>query len=271
VVARIDVAEPADVGRHRLVVPAIAAEQEFLQRQTPRGVDEEFLDPRLAVGKPVAEKCEVAGEALVVRNPVVGLRVHCIVDRHAQARAEAPVGGDHSVAAPIGQDGVVARHVAPERIVDVGGHRVERCRGVHIPEDDCAVRSAQLGDGALQLAVEHTDAAEFYDHVGVRGGLQRPLHRVDGGLEDGDLRPFRVVDVAVRLALEGVGFVKGELVTARGERLQQAAVIGGGAVPIGGDEARTEKGETHQTAFRRVSVFAAGASDATMPRSWSTR
>ena len=69
VVGGVDVAEVAHVGRHRLVVPAAAAEQEAPLRQQRRRAQEELLDPRLAVRQPVAEEAEVAVEARIGRRP----------------------------------------------------------------------------------------------------------------------------------------------------------------------------------------------------------
>ena len=58
-----DMAEPDDVGRAMLVVPAGAAEQEALRRQRSGRPQEEFLDARLPVGQPVAEKSQIGSDS----------------------------------------------------------------------------------------------------------------------------------------------------------------------------------------------------------------
>ncbi len=58
-------------------------------------------------------------------------------------------------------------------------------------------------------------------------------------------RPVRRLDIAVLLPVEGVGFVEGDAVAAPGEVAQQAAIVGGGAVPVGGQQARSVEGDLH--------------------------
>ena len=77
-----------------------------------------------------------------------------------------------------------------------------------------------------------------------------------GGIDD-DARPVGVGDVAVLLALVGVGLVEGDLVAARGECADDPAVVGGRAVPVGGDQARAEEGDIqsrHQRASRKSGI-----------------
>ena len=90
VVARVDVADVAHVRRHRLVVPAVAAEQEAPLGQARGRLEEELLDPRLAVGQAVAEEARSAAKRGSGGDRVVGRRVERVVDRHAAPRAEAP-------------------------------------------------------------------------------------------------------------------------------------------------------------------------------------
>ena len=70
-------------------------------------------------------------------------------------------------------------------------------------------------------------------------------HRSDSlvsrGRIDDDLRPRRVGDVAVLLPVKGVRLVKGDAMPAPVQRADDAAVVGRGAVPVGGDEAGPEE------------------------------
>ena len=52
------------------------------------------------------------------------------------------------------------------------------------------------------------------------------------------------------LPVEDVGLVEGDVVAKRGERLQQAAIIGGGAVPVRRQQARPVEGDVHSAASR---------------------
>ena len=101
----------------------------------------------------------------------------------------------------------------------------------------------QLQHGGLQQLVEHPHAARLDDQVGAPGVFQGRDDAALVGRIDDDPRPVRVGDVAVLLPFEGVGLVEGDAVAALGERPQDAAVVGGGAVPVGGDEARSEEGD----------------------------
>ena len=65
VVGRIDVAVVADVGRYCLGLPSRAADQEAACGRDLGRREEELLDASLAVGQPIAEEGEVAGEAWV--------------------------------------------------------------------------------------------------------------------------------------------------------------------------------------------------------------
>src|SRR3972149_4371078 len=89
-VARIDVAEPLYVGETD-VVPAAAAEKEFLPWFPPGCLEEKLTHARLPVRHAVAEKAEISPEPLDRRNRIVRLRVKGVVYRPALSRAEALV------------------------------------------------------------------------------------------------------------------------------------------------------------------------------------
>src|SRR5437868_13559720 len=80
------------------------------------------------------------------------------------------------------------------------------------------------------------------------------------------------------LSLEGIRLVERDLVTKSRQRLEQAAIIGGGAVPVGGDQARSEECNSHGiTACRAGSADSACSGlclplrDLTIDNSASTR
>ena len=68
VLARVDMPDVPHVRRHRLVFPAVAADEETAVGKPRRRVEEEFFDARLAVGQAVAEEGEVGGEARLRRH-----------------------------------------------------------------------------------------------------------------------------------------------------------------------------------------------------------
>ena len=112
-------ADIVDVGRHRLVAPAAAAQQETAFRQAGRGIEEELFDPCLAVGQPIGHEAEISFEARVRGDRVVGFRVQRIVDRNAVAGADSLVGVDHRLAAAIGED-----------IIEAGDQRAQGIAGI---------------------------------------------------------------------------------------------------------------------------------------------
>ena len=102
-------AEAPHVRRHRLVLPAGAAQQEAPLRQQPRRRQEEFLDARLAVGQPVAEKAEIARETRVRRHRMMRRGVEPVVDGHAAPRPQRLIGSDDGRPPAIGQHHVELR------------------------------------------------------------------------------------------------------------------------------------------------------------------
>src|SRR5947207_4672574 len=81
VVGGPDVTEVADVGGHRLAVPAGAAEQGEATRSQDACLEKEFLDACLAISKPVTEKAEVACEIGSRRYRVMHFGIERVVDR----------------------------------------------------------------------------------------------------------------------------------------------------------------------------------------------
>ena len=68
-----------------------------------RGLQEEFLHPRLPVRQPVAEEGEIAANRGSGAHREVRGRIERVVDRHARRRAEATIGIHHRRAAAIGE------------------------------------------------------------------------------------------------------------------------------------------------------------------------
>ena len=73
------VADVLHVRRHRLVAPALAAEEECLVRCELGGAQKEFFDAGLAVGQAIPEKGEVACVPRVGRNGIVRFGVESVV------------------------------------------------------------------------------------------------------------------------------------------------------------------------------------------------
>src|SRR5690606_2666304 len=67
------------------------------------------------------------------------------------------------------------------------------------------------------------------------------------GIDD-DLAPIRLVDVAVLLPLVDVRLVEGDVIAAPCQRMQQSTIVGGGAIPVGRQEARTVESDLHSAA-----------------------
>ena len=88
-------------------------------------------------------------------------------------------------------------------------------------------------------------AARLDHHVGYGGAGDSRAQPVIGRGIDHDAAPGRRRDVAMALPVEDVGLVEGDVVAERGERPQQAAIVGGGAVPVGRQQARTVEGDVH--------------------------
>lgn len=103
-------------------------------------------------------------------------------------------------------------------------------------------------DFLQQEIVLETDAARFDDDIGLGRSRRHLLQRLDGALVDDNLAPFRRIDIAIFLPVVDVGFVKRNVVAFLRQSAQQATIIGGGAVPVSGNQARSVKGDFHSAA-----------------------
>ena len=209
-------------------------------RQAPGGLEEEGVDPRLAVRHPVAEKAQRAGEARVGRLREVGVGIERVVDRHAAAGAQMPVGADHRIAAAIGADEVEARGSAARNGSAGSASTRSSVAGASTSQNsDDLPGPAGRQHAGLELGVEHPDAARLDQHVEL--ATPRPRAAASPSAVAGQTTTraqSRIRDVAMLLPLVGVGLEEGDLVPARRQRLEQPAIIGGGAVPVGRDQAR---------------------------------
>ena len=226
--------------------------QEAALRQPRRGVEEELLDPRLAVGQAVAEEGEVGGEARIRPAPDGASpgRARCRSARSAARRTphrpRRPAARRHRSARGRARAGRGAaggparrrraRQASPAR-------RRPRRRGSPPGATPATTPSSNSSSKTpTPLAFTTTSAR---GRLGEHGAQPRLRRRVDA-----HLGPVRRLDVAVLLPVEGVGLVEGDAVAARREVAEQAAVIGRGAVPVGGQQARSVERDPHSATSR---------------------
>ena len=230
--------EITDIGRQWLVVPAIAAEQKLSVGQIGCYRNEKFVDPPLAIGQAVGKKPEIAQKTGLGRDRIVGQRVEPVIDRHTAAGAKALVPRDDRRAAAVSQDKVVLRDQRAERIVWVGGDAVEGRRGIDIPKGGDRAGALDCRHTGFEQRIEDANATRFDDQIGIPCVFERAFDAtlILGRIDD-DIRPVRIGHVAMFLSIVSVGFVEGDAVSVGRERFQYAAIIGGGAVPIGRNQA----------------------------------
>jgi len=132
------------IGWDGLVVPPGASEQKLAVRKQFRRCEEKLLDPRLAVGKTISEKAQIAPVCRPGRDRIMRLRVDCVVDWHAASRAELPIARNDRIAASIGEHEIVTRDRGPQMMLLVGDHTVERRWSVHVPINSDQRRTGDL-------------------------------------------------------------------------------------------------------------------------------
>src|SRR3990170_2037049 len=250
-VARIDVAEPLYVGETD-VVPAAAAEKEFLPWFPPGCLEEKLTHARLPVRHAVAEKAEISPEPLDRRNRIVRLRVKGVVYRPALSRAEALVLVHDLRAAAVCEYEIVFMDKRPEAVFRVVFHPLECCRGVDVPERGELAGRAHVEYYLLKVLVKGSHAARLYDKVGSFGVYKRLIDTGLCGRIDLDLCPIRVVYVPVLLPVIGIGLIERYFVSKPAEILDDAAVIRSGPVPVGRNERRAEERYLKPLSHRQV-------------------
>jgi hypothetical protein len=99
----------------------------------------------------------------------------------------------------------------------VGPHLLQRRARIDVPEDAHRVRAGLFDDPFEQLPVEDSDAVRLDDDVRALASASTSAKRLGrGGIDDG-LSPIRGIDVAVLLAIEGVGLIESDVVAAAGK------------------------------------------------------
>ena len=267
VLARVDVPDVPHVRRHRLVLPAVAADEETAVGKPRRRVEEERFDAPLTVRQAVAEEGKVGREALLRRHWEMGRRIEPVVDRHAAPGPEAFVAGDDGRSAAIGEDDVERRHRPMQRMIGAAAQLGERRRRVDIPEDAHRLRARRGNETIEEDVVEHSDAARFDHDLGRCRLGDHPPHRFLGRRIDAGFGPVRRIDVAMLLAVESVGLIEDDAMAAPGEIAEEPSVIGRRAVPVGGHEARAIEGDLHAN----ISAREAARMRLTIARSSSAR
>jgi hypothetical protein len=178
----------------------------------------------------------------------VGPLVECIVDRYASPRAPLFISRHHRVAAAVGQNQVVGWNEGSEGVVRCCLDAFQCGRRIHIPEDHPALLTFELEHGALKKIIEHPHSAGLNDDIGGPGILQGRAHPLlPFGAVHMDRGVFGIGDVPMVLAVEGVRFVKSDAMPQVVEGADDAAIIGGGTVPIGRHETGAEKSDRKGT------------------------
>ncbi len=155
-----------------------------------------------------------------------------VVDRNAVARTETAIGSDHARTAAVREHEVIARNQCEKWIVRIFGNAFERSRRVDIPENHAATFIAKCEHFAFEERIADADTARLDDDIGAARTLQC-FHRPGfaAGIDD-DVGPRRRIDVAMVLAIQRVGFVKGDAMSARIQCANDAAIVGRRAVPV---------------------------------------
>src|SRR5205823_7112601 len=110
---------------------------------------------------------------------------------------------------------VVARNQSKQRVGGLSMNAIERGGSVNVPESHDIGLGLQSGDCGFEQLVEDADSTGFHDEVGVAGAVQGTMNSVVRGGVDNDFSPGRIFDIAVLLALIGVGLVERDVVAAR--------------------------------------------------------
>src|SRR6185437_6205106 len=139
------------------VAPSIASQEKLTVRRELSGAQEQLTDALLAVRQAVSHKCHVAGERRVRRHGMMCVRVEPVVDAVVCACAEAQVSIAAHRTTAIGEDGVVARDIAMERIFGVLAQAADRGGSINIPEDDDRT-AGQLWYALLEQRIFHVKA-----------------------------------------------------------------------------------------------------------------
>src|SRR5260370_42686818 len=120
----------------------------------------------------------------------------------------------------------------------MGADRFEGGGGVDVPIETQRTRRANRRDSLFELRVENAYSTRLHQKIGTpRRVRESRLPAVRGRRINDDACPRRIGNVAVPLAIECVGLIESNSVAKGCKRLQHSAIVGGGAIPIGGDKA----------------------------------
>src|SRR5690349_3787180 len=125
VLARAHVTNGAHIGRHWLVLPTRATEQESALGQQRRRTQEELFHARFAVWKSVAKKAKVTCKIGLPCDGVMHIRIKRVVNRQAEARADALIAGHDGIATAVGEHGVIAGNGMAKMVIGLCRYRLE--------------------------------------------------------------------------------------------------------------------------------------------------
>ncbi len=134
-VGGVDMAEIVDICRHRLVLPAVAAEKETPLRAQTAARRKNLSTRASRSGRRLPRKARSARKLRLRAHREMGGGIEGIVDRNAVAHPEGAERLDHRIAAAVGEDQVVTGQERPQGIGRVLRQPVEGRRGVDIPVD----------------------------------------------------------------------------------------------------------------------------------------
>ena len=227
-----DVADALHVGWKFFGFPSRSPQQKPLVWQPPRGIEEESVDPGFTVRQAVAEKSQLGFESRDRLDRKMMVRIERVVNRHAIARANGAVSLHDGSATAIGKNNVVARNSLAQMMGGVRSYFVQCCGSIDVPIGAARPRG-RFHHCAFEFPVENANAAGFDKKIrGANRLFKRALPSFRGRGIDNYLGPFRIQNIAVALPLECIWLKENNLMSERGKRLQDAAVIGGGAIPI---------------------------------------
>lgn len=141
-------------------------------------------------------------------RPGGGCRDRARCRRGCRRPPQRPVGTLHGDPAAIGEDQVIARDQAAERILRILLDPIERGRGIDVPEGHDLPGPAPGQHAPLQIGVEHADPAGLHDDVELAAACQRPVETGLARRPNHHLGPVRVGDVPVGLSVEGIRLEK---------------------------------------------------------------
>ena len=237
--------DPTHIGWHWFIGPTFSAKKKPLVMSKLCCAQEEFLHASFAIGKTIAEERDIAGKARVVRYWIMGFGIESVVDVIVGARSCVHVTFFGFWTAAVGKDRIVAGNSGAKGITLVSMNAAQRCGGIHVPEDDCAIW-LQLQNAAFEEIVINTEPAVLNDNVCFGCQVE---HRVDvyrRSINEG-IYIGEVVIVVMLLTSKGIGRGESNLKSSARQILVNSTVIGCGSVPVGGEYAGAKSKYLHES------------------------